>query len=153
MIELYKNIKRLREEKGMSQDTLAKLTGYTDRSSIAKIEKGLVDLQQSKISLFATALGTTSRELMGWDDSGTAVPTPATQEETTLSPKDERDIAKKLEETINQLDSHDDLMFDGGALDDETKELLRASLENSLRIGKINAKKKYTPKKYRKSEN
>lgn len=70
MLELYKNIKRLREEKGMSQDSLAKLTGYTDRSSIAKIEKGQVDLQQSKIELFARALGTTSQELMGWADPG-----------------------------------------------------------------------------------
>ena len=39
MLALYKNIKRLRESKGMSQDALAKLTGYTDRSSITKIEK------------------------------------------------------------------------------------------------------------------
>lgn len=69
MLELYKNIKRLREEKGLSQDALAKLTGYTDRSSITKIEKGQVDLQQSKIELFAKALGTSSRELVGWDDS------------------------------------------------------------------------------------
>ena len=67
MLELYKNIKKLREEKGLSQDALAKLTGYTDRSSIAKIEKGQVDLQQSKIELFAKALGTTSKELVGWD--------------------------------------------------------------------------------------
>lgn len=69
MLDLYKNIKSLREEKGMSQDSLAKLTGYTDRSSIAKIEKGLVDLQQSKIELFAKALGTTSRDLVGWDNN------------------------------------------------------------------------------------
>lgn len=68
MLKLYRNIKILREEKGLSQDALAKLTGYTDRSSIAKIEKGQVDLQQSKIELFAKALGTTSRELVGWDD-------------------------------------------------------------------------------------
>lgn len=67
MLELYKNIKHLREEKGLSQDALAKLTGYTDRSSITKIEKGQVDLQQSKIELFAKALGTTSRDLVGWD--------------------------------------------------------------------------------------
>ncbi len=69
MLELYKNIKRLREEKGLSQDALAKLTGYTDRSSITKIEKGQVDLQQSKIELFARALGTTSRDLVGDIDS------------------------------------------------------------------------------------
>lgn len=73
MLELYKNIKRLREEKGLSQDALAKLTGYTDRSSITKIEKGQVDLQQSKIELFAKALGTSSRELVGWDNNTTSI--------------------------------------------------------------------------------
>ncbi len=65
MLQLYKNIKMLREEKGMSQDELAKLCGYTSRSSIAKIEKGEVDLQNSKILLFANALGTTPGKLMG----------------------------------------------------------------------------------------
>ena len=72
MLKRYSNIKRLREEKGLSQDALAKLTGYTDRSSITKIEKGLVDLQQSKIELFAKALGTSARELVGWDDDENA---------------------------------------------------------------------------------
>ncbi|MCD8241660.1 MAG: helix-turn-helix domain-containing protein [Lachnospiraceae bacterium] len=68
MLKLYQNIKRLREELGLSQEALAKLTGYTDRSSITKIEKGQVDLQQSKIELFAKALGTTPSDLVGWDD-------------------------------------------------------------------------------------
>lgn len=68
MLKLYSNIKRLREQRGLSQEALAKLTGYTDRSSIAKIEKGSVDLQQSKIELFAKALGTTVKDLVGWDD-------------------------------------------------------------------------------------
>lgn len=40
-------------------------------------------------------------------------------------------------------------MFDGEPMNDETKELLRASLENSVRMAKITAKKKFTPKKYR----
>ena len=39
-------------------------------------------------------------------------------------------------------------MFFGEPLDNTTKELLRASLENSIRIAKINAKK-FTPKKYK----
>ena len=69
MLTLYKNIKKLREELGMSQDELAEKTGYTSRSSIAKIEKGLVDLQQSKIISFANALSVTPSQLMGWDDS------------------------------------------------------------------------------------
>lgn len=69
MQELYRNIKRLREENGLSQEALAKMTGYTDRSSITKIEKGLVDLQQSKIELFAKALNTTVPKLVGWDET------------------------------------------------------------------------------------
>lgn len=74
MLKLYSNIKRLREERGLSQDSLAKLTGYTDRSSIAKIEKGLVDLQQSKIELFAKALGTSAKDLVGWEDDEKTLP-------------------------------------------------------------------------------
>lgn len=67
MLELYENIKRLRKEKKMSQEKLARLTGYTDRSSIAKIEKGDVDIPQSKIMLFAQALGVDAGALMGAD--------------------------------------------------------------------------------------
>lgn len=65
MIELYENIKKFRLERKMSQVELAKLTGYTDRSSITKIERGAVDLPQSKILLFAKALRVSPGELMG----------------------------------------------------------------------------------------
>ena len=69
MLQLYKNIRDKRIALGMSQDDLAKRTGYTSRSSIAKIESGKVDLPQTKIKLFADALSTTPAELMGWDDT------------------------------------------------------------------------------------
>ena len=51
----------------MSQDELARLAGYTDRSSIAKIEQGSVDLPQSKISMFAKIFRVTPSFLMGDD--------------------------------------------------------------------------------------
>lgn len=73
MIDLYKNIKQLRETQGMSQDDLAKLTGYTNRSSIAKIEKGEVDLPRSKIIAFAKALKTSPMALMGWEKESSNV--------------------------------------------------------------------------------
>ncbi|WP_278278778.1 hypothetical protein [Butyricicoccus sp. OF10-2] len=41
-------------------------------------------------------------------------------------------------------------MFDGEPIDDETRELLRISLQNQLEISKRIAKQKFTPKKYRK---
>ena len=66
----------------------------------------------------------------------------------SLNSKDEKDIAKRLENTLTALDAQEGLMFSGEPLDDTTKELLKASLENSIKIAKINAKK-FTPKKYR----
>lgn len=74
-----------------------------------------------------------------------------TNDANQMNRRDERDIAKRLESALNDLDnSQDALMFSGEPLDDETRELLKASLENSIRIAKINAKQKFTPKKYRK---
>ena len=52
-------IKQLRIEKGLTQQELAEKVGYTDRSSIAKIEAGKVDLSESKIKAFFKALGVT----------------------------------------------------------------------------------------------
>lgn len=64
-METHENIKLLREKLGMSQEILAEKTGYKDRSSIAKIEAGLVDLTQSKIAAFSAALNVTPAQLMG----------------------------------------------------------------------------------------
>ena len=66
-----------------------------------------------------------------------------------LNTKDENDIAKRLENTLSDLDTQEALMFSGEPLDDTTRELLKVSLENSIRIAKVNAKQKFTPKKYR----
>lgn len=68
MLQLYKNIKSRRQSLGLTQTDLASLTGYADKSMIAKIEKGLVDLPQSKIQTFADALHTTASALMGTED-------------------------------------------------------------------------------------
>ena len=70
----------------------------------------------------------------------------------TLSERDEKDIQKRLELLMNDLDSETGLAFynGDGEMDDETRELLRASLESALRITKLKAKEKFTPNKYRK---
>ena len=51
-------IKMLRIKKGYSQTKLAEMVGYKDKTAIAKIEAGKVDLPQSKIIAFAKALNT-----------------------------------------------------------------------------------------------
>ena len=74
MLDLYKNIYRLRTKLGMTQDELAALTGYTSRTSISKIEKGEIDLTQTKIKVFARALKTTPEDLLGWKNNKSDLP-------------------------------------------------------------------------------
>ena len=68
MIELYKNIKELRVQNHWTQEELARRMGYTDRSMIAKIESGKVDLARSKIIEFAKVFNIPPGDLMGGED-------------------------------------------------------------------------------------
>lgn len=68
-----------------------------------------------------------------------------------FSKKDKKDIAITMNFILEQLDNYQEaLMFDGEALDDDTRELLKSSLINSLQMGKVIAKQKFTPNKYKK---
>lgn len=73
LIDFGKKIKQRRLELGLTQDELAHKTGYTSRSSINKIELGLVDLPQSKISAIAGALGVSPTYLLGWENNNSGV--------------------------------------------------------------------------------
>ncbi len=133
-------IKALRTQLGMSQVEFADKINVS-KQTLYKYENNIItNIPSDKIEAAATIGNVTPASLMGW-----------AQEKSELTPRDERDIAKRLEATLNDLEnSQDGLMFSGDPLDDETRELLKASLENSIRIAKINAKQKFTPKKYRK---
>ena len=96
-MELYRNIKKYRLQCGFTQDQLARLTGYTDRSSIAKIEKGLVDLSQSKVELFAKVLHVTAGELLG-DASSSPPPSLSASEQELL--KDFRQLNEEGQELV-----------------------------------------------------
>ena len=72
------------------------------------------------------------------------------ENEIKLSTRAEKDIEKALKQTLEDLsNTQDGLMFSGEPIDDETRELLKISLENSMRLAKQIAKQKYTPKQYR----
>lgn len=73
LVEFGKRIRDRRTDLDMTQEELAKRAGYTSRSSINKIELGLVDLPQSKILAIANALGVTPAWLLGWDNSNSGV--------------------------------------------------------------------------------
>lgn len=63
-MNLYENIKLLREFRGMSQEELAKEAGFKSRSSINKIELGKNDIPQSKLAAIANALRVSPVDLL-----------------------------------------------------------------------------------------
>lgn len=138
---MYEVFEQLLQKYGVTTYKVSKATGIPQSTfSTWKNRRNLISGDRAK--LIADYFGVTVDYLMtGKEDA---------PKETTLTPKDERDIAKRLEDTLAELENmNEGLMFSGEPLDDETRELLKASLENSIRIAKINAKQKYTPKKYR----
>ncbi len=97
MLKLYENIRIYRRQAKLTQDELAALSGYSDRSSIAKIEKGLVDLSQTKIKQFADIFGITPSTLMGWEGEEEKTK-PASEDGLTESQQKLIDFAKTLSE-------------------------------------------------------
>lgn len=73
MLETYKNIKKLRLERGWTQTELAQRTGYADKGTISRIENGKVDLTTKQVRIFADAFGVTPSDIMG-DDGITHAP-------------------------------------------------------------------------------
>lgn len=136
---VFERIESLRKSRDISQGKLEKELGFSN-GSISKWKTSMPNPE--RLQKLADYFGVSLDYLI----TGNEMP----EKEIVLNIKDERDIAKKLSSTIDQLEAGDGLMFDGDALDEETKELLKISLENAIRTAKITAKKKYTPKKYRK---
>lgn len=59
-------IRQFRLERGWSQLELAKKMGYTTKSTICLVEKGISDLTTSSIKKYADIFGVTPSEIMGW---------------------------------------------------------------------------------------
>lgn len=98
MLILYENIKNRRSELHLTQEELAERLGYKGKSMICKIEKGLVDLPQSKITAFAEALATTPGDLMGWtDDDESEAKKAVDLSSITLHLRDDPEMVKALE--------------------------------------------------------
>lgn len=68
MSDFGSRVKRRRELLGLSQEELAAKLGYSDKSSISKIENNTRDITRGKVVEFAKALKTTPLYLMGWTD-------------------------------------------------------------------------------------
>lgn len=134
---------RLCASKNVSPSKAAEAVGL-NRAAVAKWKNGATPSAVTAIKL-ADYFGVTTDYLLGKPDQKETPP--------ALTKKDERDISLRIDQILSDLEGQQTgLMFDGEPLDDETKELLAASLRSSMETSKVWAKKKFTPKKYRKDE-
>jgi transcriptional regulator with XRE-family HTH domain len=136
--------------KKLSGIAVANMLGITPQYYY-EIERGEKNLSAEMAARLAEIFGVTTDYLLGRTDE------PSPHENSNwdsklpeLTEKDELDIAKDLQRIMDNLESREGLMYDGEPMDEETKELIKISLENSMRLAKQIAKKKFTPKKYRK---
>ena len=67
-----------------------------------------------------------------------------------LTKKDELDIARILEQTMADLESSGELMFDGDPMSPEARDSIRSALKLGFEAAKLKNKEIYTPNKYRK---
>lgn len=70
-MEIGEKIKNRRNELGWSQRDLAEKMGYTNNSTIAKIEQGKTDVTQSRVIQFSKVLGVSIAYLLDWDNDET----------------------------------------------------------------------------------
>ncbi|ARA98585.1 MULTISPECIES: helix-turn-helix domain-containing protein [Anoxybacillaceae] len=141
-------IRTIRRQKDLSGTKVAEMLGISAQYYY-DIEKGKRNLSAEMATRLAEIFGVTTDYLLGRTDK----PNDESDWDSKLpelTEKEERDIALKLEKILNQLDHENAVSFYGEPMDEETKEAMRISLESSLRLAKQLAKKKFTPKKYRK---
>lgn len=141
---MYEIFEQLLQKYGVTTYQVSKATGISQSTfSNWKSRRNL--LSADKATLIANYFGVSLDYLMtGKEEPKEKVP--------ELTSRDERDISRRLEQTLADLEAQQGaLMFDGVPLDDETKELLKVSLEHSIRVAKINAKK-FTNKRYLNSD-
>ena len=143
---LGKKIAELRKNQKLSQYDLADRLEFS-RGKLANYEQGEREPDYDTLKKIADFFEVSTDYLLDRTEKKELVSnlTPG------LSEKEERDIAKDLEKTLEQLENSDEaLMFDGEPIDEHTKEMIRISLENSMRMAKELAKQKFTPNKYKK---
>jgi len=150
-MEIKDKLKSRRIELSLTLQEVADIVGVS-KATIQRYESGDIDnMRRDKIVLLAKALQVTPAFIMGLEEATEIKNNSLTNSLPALTPKDERDIAHDLQRILLNLESDAGLAFyEGEPMSEESKDILRISLENSMRLAKQLAKKKYTPKKYRK---
>lgn len=135
----FERIKSLAKNHGESIKGLSSKLGFGE-STIYKWKEQ--EPKGKDLAKVADHFGVTTDYLLGRTDT------------PQFTRRDERDVQKTLEGMIEGLSDKNALSYMKNGdeeISEEDAELLRASLENAVRTSKILAKKKFTPKKYRKN--
>nr|DAU14744.1 MAG TPA: helix-turn-helix domain protein [Caudoviricetes sp.] len=104
------------------------------KSTVRKWENGMINnIGSDKIQKYAQILQISPLDIINKE----------------IVSKEDKDLQKDLEKLIQQLDNG---LYskDTAEYDEETRQLLIASLEQAVRIAKLASKEKFTPKKYKK---
>jgi len=141
---MYEIFEQLLQKYGVTPYKVSKATGVS-QSSLSDWKLGKITPKTSTLQKIADYFGVSIDYLTTGKEQ-------VKQKETTLTPKDERDIAKDLDALMAKIETGDDspLRYNGEEIDAESKELLRDAIGMSLRHLKIINKEKYNPRKNKK---
>jgi bacteriophage CI repressor helix-turn-helix domain len=133
------NLNRLLEANGKNQADLATYMEVS-QATVSNWCKGIKSPRMDKLDRICVFLNCTRTDLL--EDKNNAI-------NSGLSSSDRRDIAKNLDEMMEQLQSGTDspLMYNGQELSEASKALLRNALEYALTETKKENKVKYNPNK------
>ena len=133
-------VKELCKERKIPISKLEKDLGFSN-GYIGQLRKGV--FPSDRLILIADYLKVSADYLMTGE-------TPSEKKEVSLTPRDERDIEKILDQTREQLLSKEGLMFDGQPASPEAVESILSAMQVGMELAKKKNKEKYTPKKYKK---
>lgn len=141
--KMYEIFEQLLQKYGVSAYKVSKATGVT-QSTLSDWKRGRSTPKSENMKKLADYFGVSIDYLMTGKE--------AEQKEPQLTPKDERDIAKDLDNIMRKLSSKENgpASFNGQELSDESTELFRDELEIALRRLKLINKEKYNPNKNKK---
>jgi transcriptional regulator with XRE-family HTH domain len=146
-------LREIRKERNISGVRVAEILNITPQYYY-EIERGKKRLSAEMATKLANFFNVSLDYLLGRTDDPNSESTSATINRSnnlpSLTPKEELDIARDLEKMISNLESNEALAFNGEPLDEQSRELLRISLENSMRLAKQLAKQKFNPRKRKK---
>lgn len=142
------NLKALRKTRGLTQEEFAKQSGIS-RSAIGMYESGKREPKNFEmLETIADFFNVDMNTLLG---TSKAPAPPAAPYHPELTKRDERDIEKRLQAIRDDLDSESGIALLGDhPLTEDEKEQLLIPIRSGLETARLIAKKKYTPKKYRK---